>query len=113
MPSASAKKKAVPTVITVSRSVKLDGSDETTETQQEETIEVHEFATTPAMVEFRYPIKRSKDYQSAGIEIGVTLPCYVEEIPAAMERAKDLVVTRLQAEIPRLAAVLDKLCDLR
>ena len=103
----------MPTVVRVSRSVKVDGQDQAQESDDEEIIEVHRFVTQPAVIPFRYEVKRSKDFQSVGISVGVELPCYVEEIPEGMDRAQEIVVERLRQEMPKLGKVLDKLISLR
>jgi len=97
--------------------VKIDGSDEATESDGDEVpeveeIEVHKFVTQPAIVRFSYPLKMTKSYQSVGIEIGVELPCYVEEIENGLDRAAQIVASRLKVEVPKLRETLKKLADL-
>jgi len=76
-----------------------------------ETIEVHEFATTPAVVHFELPLKKVKDFNSAGISIGISVPCYVEEIDEAITFAKDKVLNRLHAELPEILKLANKLAQ--
>lgn len=76
-----------------------------------ETIAVHEFATTPAVVHFELPLKKVKDFNSAGITIGIAVPCYVEEIDAAIDFAKNKVLQRLHAELPEILKLANKLAQ--
>lgn len=105
------KTTAHPTTIKVSRSIKRQGTQEQVSDDEPETFEVHQFATTPATVSISYPIKLSKNYQTAGITVGVTLPCYVEEVDAAFERATEIVVKKLKDEMPKLKSLLNKMAE--
>ena len=99
------------TKILVERSVKLTrGKNKDEQTKEEEDfIEVHKFATTPAMATASIPIRMSKNFQSIGITIGVHLPCYAEELPEGIEKAIQMALDRVTAEIPELRVALDKL----
>lgn len=94
------------TKITVQRTVKLDGEDQDS-ASSEELIEVHTFATTPAMAVVSVPIKLSRQFQSVGVEIGVYLPCYKEELPDAIEAAYRLVKDRIARELPIIKKALE------
>lgn len=109
----SEKVSLVPTTVRVSRTVKVDGEDQVQESDDEEVIDIHKFITKPAVIPFRYDVKRCKEFQTVGISVGVELPCYVEEIPEGMERAKQIVIGRLRKEMPNLGKVLEKLISLR
>lgn len=89
----------------------VNASGESTSKDTSEIIDVKSFATQPAIVNFSYPIKKALEYQSAGIEIGVSLPCYVEEIEDGITRAQEIVVSRVADLLPEVDAVLDKLVD--
>lgn len=93
------------TRIRVSRTVKLDGRDQETATE-EDLIEVRQFATTPAMAVATVPIKISRNFQSVGVEVGVYLPCYREELPEAIEKAYTMAKERVLREIPVIQASL-------
>jgi len=108
----------VPTTIRVSRSVKFkkDAStpaDEASSSEPAETIEVHRFATTPASCYVGVDLKKVKDYNSAGIMVGATVPCYAEEIAEGMERAYNLVMERLKVELPKIIQAAYDLRDAR
>jgi hypothetical protein len=96
----------------VIKTVKSSGKDESSDGEPE-TIEVHKFATNPAIVSVSYPVKLSKAYQTVGITVGVSLPCYVEEIPQAFERANNLVIERMKIEMPKIKALVAKMAEER
>ena len=100
----------VPTTIRVSRTVKISDygdADEAGSSEPDEVIEVHKFATEPAYAIIEVPVKKGKDFCSAGITIGVRRPCYVEELPAALAEAYNLVKERLMVELPKIIRALD------
>jgi len=94
------------TKIVVHRTVKLDGVDHDS-ASSEDTIEVHAFATTPAMAVVSIPVKLSRQFQSVGVEVGVYLPCYKEELPEAIEKAYQLAMERVNREIPIIKKALE------
>lgn len=94
------------TKIVVQRTVKLDGEDQDS-ASSEDVIEVQTFATTPAMAIVSLPIKLSRSFQSVGIEVGVYLPCYKEELPLAVEEAYRMVKERVAREIPIIKKALE------
>lgn len=98
------------TTIFVSRTIKKQGEAEVADGGSE-TLEVHQFATTPAVVSVSYPIKLTKNYQAAGIDVGISLPCYAEEIDDAFQRANDLVIERLKVELPKLKQLLNQMAE--
>ncbi len=94
------------TKVVVSRTVKLDGVDKDAGTT-EDTIEVQTFVTTPAMAIVHVPVKLSRQYQSIGVEVGVYLPCYKEELQDAIELAYRMAKDRVAREIPIIKAGLE------
>lgn len=94
------------TRVTVSRTVKLDGADEDTGTT-EDVIDVQTFVTTPAIAVVSVPIKLSRQFQSVGVEVGVHLPCYKEELPQAIELAYRMAKERVSREIPLIKKALE------
>lgn len=108
----------VPTTIRVSRSVKFkkDAStpaEEAQSTEPDEIIEVHRFATEPARVHIGVDMKKNKEFNSAGIMVNVTLPCYVEEIPQGIQKAYDTVMERILKELPNIIKAAYDLRDAR
>jgi len=100
----------VPIKLRVSRTVKEKGCGEVQE-GREEVIEVHRFETTPAQVSVSYPLKLTKDYCSNGIDVTITIPCYVEEIEATIIKAKSMAAAVLREEFPKLQSNLNKLVE--
>ena len=73
----------------------------------ENIIEVQAFVTTPAMAHVSVPVKLSRSFQSVGVEVGVYLPCYKEELPEAIEVAYRLAKERVMREIPIIKKALE------
>jgi hypothetical protein len=94
--------------VRVTRTVKLTGEAETS-SSSEETLEVHNYVTKPAVAKAGLDIKMSMDYQSLGFSVGVELPCYTEELKEAQDRAYEMVFERLQAKIPEIQETLMKI----
>lgn len=91
---------AVPSKVWVQRTVKRAKEPELVIDEDEEIIAIHKFVTTPAIVTASIPFKKSHDYSSAGITIGVQIPCYREEIENAIEAAELLVKKRMAERLP-------------
>ena len=104
------------TKVKVERSVKLTTGKSATDEEsrsEENIIEVHKFTTTPAMATVEIPVKFSKDFQSIGLTIGVSLPCYSEALSEGMKMAYSMAIERLQKEIPDLKTMLDRMSPRR
>jgi hypothetical protein len=100
----------VPSTIRVSRTVKIGKTgDEASSSDVEEEIEVHQFVTTPAMARIMIPLKKAHNYNSAGLTVGVDMPCYKEELPQALEKAYEIAKERLLTELPKIIEALKKL----
>lgn len=96
---------AEPLKIRTSKTIRLSGQPESS-SSDEELIEVHKFVTKPAVASVSIPLKMTMDYQSIGIEIGVSLPCYAEEIDAGIEKAYEIAFNRITAKIPEIQRTL-------
>ena len=108
--------KLAATKIKVERSVKLTKGKAPSEEEvreEENVIEVHKFETTPAMATVEIPVKFSKDYQSIGLTVGVSRPCYAEELDQGLAAAYTMAIERLQKEIPDLKTMLDRMSPRR
>lgn len=103
---ASRAQVAAETKITVSRTVKLGGTDQDSGST-EDVIDVQTFVTTPAMAVVSVPVKLSRQFQSVGVEVGVHLPCYKEELPEAIELAYRMAKERVLREIPIIKKALE------
>jgi hypothetical protein len=90
---------ALPSTFTVRRTYAVSG--ETTEDETEHgVIEVNRFQTDVARVRASASYKRNvRKYETAEVYYAVELPCYVEEIDAAFDRANEIVTERLSAAL--------------
>lgn len=98
--------KLVPTTIRVSKTVAAEGK--TSESDDVDIIEIQKFATTPAIVTVEVPIKLAKYYNSMGVTVGISLPCYKEELPQGITKARQLAMERIFEEIPKIKEALEK-----
>lgn len=59
---------------------------------EEQNLEARVFATTPAMVSAKIGrTVNTGDYESIRIEVGVSLPCYAEEVEQGITTASEMV----------------------
>ena len=100
----------VETKIRVHRTVKLSGADSDA-SSTEDVIDVQSFATVPAMASVTVPIKISRKFQSVGLEVGVSIPCYKEELPTAIEVAYLMAKERIMREIPDIQKALSGIVE--
>lgn len=110
--------KRVPTKVRVTTTVKrrLPGDkgpivDSELSSDELEEVEIHQFATQPAVVKFSYPFTKSLNFQSITVAVGVELPCYVEEIEEGLDRAQQIVINRMKKLKKQVDGVLDRLVD--
>ena len=103
------KEIAAATIVRVTKSVEAEG--EQAFDDDTEIINVHKFATTPAVASIEIPIKMTKYYNSMGITVGVSLPCYAEEIEEGIEKAKGIALKKVFDEIPAIKQALEKFRD--
>lgn len=101
----------VPTTIHVMRTTKIGGEDEKQEDGGTQILEVHRFATTPAMMGVSYPLKVAQNYCSAGIVVTVQRPCYWEEREEALQEAKDTAVAFLRKQFQDVVNTAHKLAS--
>jgi len=95
----------VPSKMTVLRSVKL-ARHEPSSSGVEETIAITKFETQPMIIHFQIESKRTENYNSMGVSVGVSMPCYVEEQEEALEVAMGIVKARMAKEIDNIESVL-------
>jgi hypothetical protein len=92
------KGKTINGLIYVSRQYKTVGEEEHEETD-EDIIEVHEFKTEPARVNLKYGLTMNMgNYESVRVDVGVDIPCYIEEIDEAYKKAQDFVIKKINQE---------------
>jgi hypothetical protein len=62
-------------------------------------LEVRKFETEPAWVKAGYGLTINLgNYESARCDCGVTLPCYLEEVPDAMKKAWEIAEAEIQKQ---------------
>lgn len=70
------------------------------DTHVENALEVQTFDVVPAFVKVAYGLTLNLgNYESARCDAGVTLPCYVEEIPKAFQRAWEIAEEQVQKQV--------------
>jgi hypothetical protein len=100
----------VETKIRVHRTVKLSGADSDA-SSTDDVIDVQSFATVPAMATVSLPIKITRRFQSVGLEVGISIPCYKEELPQALEAAYIMARERIIREIPEIQKALNGIAE--
>ena len=96
---ATKKKTMAPTTATVHRTIKDRVLGEQS-SQTDVTIEVNTFATDPARVQVGYGTTLNLgNFESARVDVLVSVPCYKEEIDDAFVAAKKWVEEKVAAEI--------------
>lgn len=81
-----------------------DGSED----GSEETLEVRQFASFPAVVKVSYGTTINLgNFQSAKVNVGVELPCYVEEIDEAYAFGSKFVESRLSEEVEMVRTAME------
>lgn len=85
-----------PATLTVARTYGKIGVPES----KDETIEVKNFLVQPAQVEIGYGLTLNiGNYESARVDVKVSVPCYAEEVKEAYEWAKSYAVERIKQEV--------------
>ncbi len=73
------------------------------EDRNDEMIPVKPFVVEPAYVNYSEGATINVgNYQSVRVDVGITLPTYVEEIEGAFEKAKQIVSERINKEIDEI-----------
>ena len=68
-------------------------------------LETREFEVEPAWIKAGYGLTINLgNYESARCDVGVTLPCYTEEIPEAFEEAWKIANVEVQKQVAELRA---------
>lgn len=92
-----------PVILTSSlRFVRSDKTSYTSRDNQEE-VEVRTFETQPAVVKRSYGMTINMgNYESARVEVGVEIPCYVEDVELADEWASKFCESKISEEVTGL-----------
>ena len=99
--------KDVPTEVVVSRQFKFGADGAWTMPEvTEEKLSIHRYVTQPATVgcELGATINMG-NYESARVQVNVTVPCYREEVAGAFSWAKDFVEERFKKEVAEARTV--------
>jgi len=104
------KKNAVqPTVVTVRRQFLEGGEPASLPEEKTEVIEVHRFVVEPAKVQVGRGLTLNMgNYESARLDVGIEVPCYVEEVDSAYEWARRWVEKRIGEEHKSIKGHVDK-----
>lgn len=91
-----------PVTATVTRTFGKIGAPES----KDETIEVKTFVTPPASIELGYGLTLNiGNYESARVDVKLSVPCYKEEVDDAYAWAKKWAEERLQQEVKDVRAL--------
>lgn len=72
-------------------------------------LDIHTFVTEPAKVFMDLAVTINLgNYESAKISVGISVPCYKEEVDAAYDYAKNWISDRLQQEVAEVNASKSK-----
>lgn len=103
-PSTKSERAGQPT-LTVERQYFHRGQPTSELSARNELMEVRQFLTEPAKVGCAYGLTINLgNFESARVDVSVSMPCYVEELDAAYTQAKKWVEDRLQAEVETVRA---------
>lgn len=91
----------------VRRTVVLDSKEN--ESTKEEMIYVNKFETANATVSVGRELKINLgNYQTAGVNVHVSIPCYVEEIEEAYKKAKEFAERKIEEEVKEIRKTLEQ-----
>jgi hypothetical protein len=100
---ASEKSQDAAVVMTVNHRFKRGNGDEKIIKDTTEFLEIKKFETTPAVVRRSYGMTLNlSNYESARIDVGVEVPCYVEDIHLADKWAADFCEERVMQEVGKV-----------
>ena len=90
-------------VISVNHRFKRGNGEEKIIKDTTETKEIVRFETTPAVVRRSYGMTLNlSNYESARIDVGVEVPCYMEDIHLADEWAANFCEERVMSEVMKV-----------
>lgn len=101
MATARRRRKSSPDVQAAEGKIRVHSSVNNEEgTETEEIISVQQFMTEPAYVRVNAGVTRSiADYESLRVDVSVSLPCYKEEVDAALDLAGEIAAAHLDSEV--------------
>jgi hypothetical protein len=98
----------------VARTVKIGATgDEAMSSDISKEIEVLRFppGVEPAHVYVEFPLKKTANYNSAGLTVGIDRACYAEEIPDAAAMAFEQVKEAMMKFLPEILQALTELTE--
>ena len=97
---AEKSEKQVPTTLLVTRQYLSHGVPKgPPETQEDTTVQIHRYVTQPATVNAEIGLTINiGNYESVRVHVGVTVPCYKEEVEDCYQWAKDFAESKAKAE---------------
>ena len=92
--------KQVPTTLVVSRQYFSHGQPKgPPEMKEDTTLEIHRYVTQPATVHAEIGLTINiGNFESVRVHVGVTVPCYKEEVEDCYQWAKDFAESKVKAE---------------
>ena len=105
---AETSSKEVPTTVLVTRQHLSHGIPTgPQETKVDETLAIHRYVTQPATVNAEVGVTINiGNFESVRVHIGLTVPCYKEEIDDCFQYAKDFVEQKVKAESADVRATM-------
>jgi hypothetical protein len=83
--------KVVESMVTVRKQFRVAGKDVGEIEESDTVMDVHKFVTEPAKISFELGVTMNMgDYESAKISVGVSIPCYKEEMREAYAYARQI-----------------------
>lgn len=98
--TAEKSEKQVPTTLTVTRQYVSHGqASGPPEVKEDTTLAVHRYLTAPAHVNAEIGLTINiGNFESVRVHVGVTVPCYKEEVEDCYQWAKEFVEAKVKAE---------------
>jgi hypothetical protein len=94
---------SAPATATVTRTVGKVGAEETVS----ETIEIKRFVTAPAQIDVGYGMTLNiGNYESARLDVRISIPCYREEVEDAYEYARKWAEAKMQQQVQEIRTLV-------
>lgn len=91
--------KVAESMVTVRKQFRVQGKPDGEITEEDTVMDVHKFVTEPAKITFELGVTMNMgDYESAKITVGVTIPCYKEEMREAYAYARQIAESVISDE---------------
>jgi hypothetical protein len=95
--------KVVESTVTVRRQFVVQGEEQDDAEETDQVIDVHKFVTEPANIRFGLGVTMNMgNYESARVDISVSVPCYKEEMREGYAYARQIAETVIADEKQKL-----------